>query len=122
MLFRSLLGMAMRELPLPATPDWGDPRHVAAFRAVYLAVVTDYRDRLWRRVADRVRRSALGLWVWKTAELAMLGLAANPAAGGGSRADCWKQALCFDQLDERRYSRLSSSAFLALNSASVKIP
>ena len=47
---RDLLGMAMRELPLPAEPDWTDPRDVAAFRAVYLAVITEYRERLWSKV------------------------------------------------------------------------
>lgn len=60
---RDLLAMAMRELPLPAVPDWSDPRQVAAFRAVYLAVITEHRDRSWHRVAGLCRRfdgSALG--------------------------------------------------------------
>jgi tetratricopeptide (TPR) repeat protein len=52
---RDLLGMAMRELPLSTEPDWSDPEHIAAFRAVYLAVITEYRDRLWHRVGGLCR-------------------------------------------------------------------
>jgi tetratricopeptide (TPR) repeat protein len=52
---RDLLGMAMRELPLPAEPDWTDPQDVAAFRAVYLAVITEYRERLWSKVRTLCR-------------------------------------------------------------------
>jgi len=52
---RDLLGMAMRELPLSAEPDWSDPEHVAAFRAVYLAVITEYRERLWAKVRTLCR-------------------------------------------------------------------
>lgn len=53
---RDLLAMAMRELPLPAVPDWGDPQQVAAFRAVYLGIITEHRDGLWHRVAALCRR------------------------------------------------------------------
>jgi tetratricopeptide (TPR) repeat protein len=52
---RDLLGMAMRELPLPEQPEWENPEHVAALRAVYLLIITDFREKLWDRVAQLCR-------------------------------------------------------------------
>jgi len=52
---RDLLGIAMRELALPEVPDWSSPKDVAAVRAVYLAVITDWRDGLWVRVRQLCR-------------------------------------------------------------------
>jgi tetratricopeptide (TPR) repeat protein len=52
---RDLLGMAMRELPIPPEPDWTNPEHAAALRAVYLLIITDWRENLWDRVAQLCR-------------------------------------------------------------------
>ena len=52
---RDLLSMAMRELPLPTEPDWTNLEHVAALRAVYLLIITDWRERLWNRVLQFCR-------------------------------------------------------------------
>jgi hypothetical protein len=52
---RDLLGMALKELPLPEKPDWTKAEDVAAFRAVYLLVITDAREKLWSRVSELVR-------------------------------------------------------------------
>jgi tetratricopeptide (TPR) repeat protein len=40
---RELLGMAIRELPIPDEPDWRDSAHVAALRCRMLAVVGETR-------------------------------------------------------------------------------
>jgi hypothetical protein len=52
---REMLGMALKELLLPEKPDWTKAEDVAAFRAVYLLVITDQREKLWNRVAELVR-------------------------------------------------------------------
>jgi len=52
---RDLLGMAMRELPLPNKPDWNRTEDIAAFRAVYMVVMSDRRQKLWNRVSERLR-------------------------------------------------------------------
>ena len=52
---RDLLGMALKALPLPEKPDWTKAEDVAAFRAVYLLVITDQREKLWNRVAELFR-------------------------------------------------------------------
>ncbi|MSR75882.1 MAG: ATP-binding protein [Planctomycetes bacterium] len=53
---RDLLGMALRELPIPSEPNWELPEHVAAVRAVYLLVITDWREILWDQVRACCRR------------------------------------------------------------------
>jgi tetratricopeptide (TPR) repeat protein len=55
---RDLLGMAMRELPLPERPDWTNPEHVAALRAVALLVAADWLEDLWSRVEELCRSLA----------------------------------------------------------------
>ena len=52
---REMLGMALKELLLPEKPDWTKAEDVAAFRAVYLLVITDQREKLWNRVAELFR-------------------------------------------------------------------
>ncbi|MFZ9882756.1 MAG: hypothetical protein ACO3QC_15305, partial [Phycisphaerales bacterium] len=62
---RDLLGMALKELPLPEKPDWTKAEDVAAFRAVYLLVITEWRGGLWSRVSELVR----SLEGWPFAEM-----------------------------------------------------
>jgi tetratricopeptide (TPR) repeat protein len=62
---RDLLGMALKELPLPEKPDWTKAEDVAAFRAVYLLVITEWREDLWSRVSVLVR----SLEGWPFAEM-----------------------------------------------------
>jgi tetratricopeptide (TPR) repeat protein len=51
---RDLLGVAIRELTLPQTPelDWTDPRNVAALRAIRLLITSDRQGMFWQRVAE----------------------------------------------------------------------
>ena len=49
---RDLLGMALRELPIPSEPNWELAEDVASLRAVYLLVITDWRENLWPRILE----------------------------------------------------------------------
>ncbi len=56
---RDLLDIAMAELALPEVPDWRNPEHVAALRAIRIAVQNDAEELLWprtRRCAERLAR------------------------------------------------------------------
>jgi tetratricopeptide (TPR) repeat protein len=56
---RDLLDIAMAELALPEAPDWTNPEHVAALRAIRTAVQNDAEELLWprtRRCAERLSR------------------------------------------------------------------
>ncbi|MBM3992424.1 MAG: ATP-binding protein, partial [Planctomycetes bacterium] len=51
---RDLLDTALKELPIPARPDWSDAATMAALRAIHLSVRIDAAENLW----DRVRSTA----------------------------------------------------------------
>ena len=107
---RAVLEIALRELPLPPSPDWTNVHHQAAFRAVLLYLDRAGQDSLWPAVSQCAPRLRGVHWqdippaVASTEFLLGIGFSLSMAAMTDVAAPLFEQMLARMELDTQKNS------------------